>query len=78
MSTPSTVEVRPLADLSHTILLAGAGKMGGALLQGWLALGLSPEKVAVIEAGSNPASRDSGSRFEASNFMNSGARRSLL
>jgi pyrroline-5-carboxylate reductase len=49
MSTPSTVEVRPLADLSHTVLLAGAGKMGGALLQGWFALGLSPEKVAVIE-----------------------------
>src|SRR4029077_10239269 len=49
MSTPSTLELRPLASLSHTILLAGVGKMGGALLQGWLALGLSPEKVAVIE-----------------------------
>jgi pyrroline-5-carboxylate reductase len=54
MSTPSTVEVRPLADLPHTILLAGAGKMGGALLQGWLALGLSPEKVAVIEPLRSP------------------------
>src|SRR5262249_57732396 len=54
MSTPSTVEVRPLADLSHTILLAGAGKMGGAVLQGWLALGLSPEKVAVIEPQPSP------------------------
>jgi pyrroline-5-carboxylate reductase len=54
MSTPSTPEVRPLADLSHTILLAGAGKMGGALLQGWLALGLSPEKVAVIEPLPSP------------------------
>jgi pyrroline-5-carboxylate reductase len=54
MSTPSTPEVRPLADLSHTILLAGAGKMGGALLQGWLALGLSPEKVAVIEPIPSP------------------------
>jgi pyrroline-5-carboxylate reductase len=54
MSTPSTVEVRPLADLSHTILLAGAGKMGGALLQGWFALGLSPDKVAVIEPQPSP------------------------
>jgi pyrroline-5-carboxylate reductase len=54
MSTPSTAEVRPLADLSHTILLAGAGKMGGALLQGWLALGLSPDKVAVIEPQPSP------------------------
>jgi pyrroline-5-carboxylate reductase len=54
MSTPSTLQLRPLASLSHTILLAGAGKMGGALLQGWLALGLSPEKVAVIEPLPSP------------------------
>src|SRR6516165_5871444 len=40
---------RPLADLSGTILLAGAGKMGSAMLEGWLALGLSPENIAVIE-----------------------------
>jgi pyrroline-5-carboxylate reductase len=39
----------PLADFSRTILLAGAGKMGGAMLEGWLALGLSPARVAVIE-----------------------------
>jgi pyrroline-5-carboxylate reductase len=39
----------PLAGLSGTILLAGAGKMGGAMLEGWLVLGLSPEHVAVIE-----------------------------
>jgi pyrroline-5-carboxylate reductase len=45
----SQTKTRPLADLSGTILLAGAGKMGGALLEGWLALGLSPEHVAVIE-----------------------------
>jgi pyrroline-5-carboxylate reductase len=42
-------KARPLADLSGTILLAGAGKMGSAMLEGWLALGLSPENVAVIE-----------------------------
>jgi pyrroline-5-carboxylate reductase len=40
---------RPLADLSGTILLAGAGKMGSAMLEGWLALGLAPGNVAVIE-----------------------------
>src|SRR5260370_5673833 len=40
---------RPLADLSETILLAGAGKMGSAMLEGWLALGLAPEMIAVIE-----------------------------
>ena len=40
---------RPLADLSGTILLAGAGKMGSAMLEGWLALGLAPAMIAVIE-----------------------------
>ena len=32
-----------------TILLVGAGKMGSALLEGWLALGLAPDRLAVIE-----------------------------
>jgi len=39
----------PLAQLSGTIVLAGAGKMGGALLTGWLAQGLDGCNVAVIE-----------------------------
>ena len=39
----------PLANLSGTILLAGAGKMGSAMLEGWLALGLEPRNIAVIE-----------------------------
>jgi pyrroline-5-carboxylate reductase len=38
-----------LADLSGTILLAGAGRMGSAMLEGWLALGLAPANIAVIE-----------------------------
>jgi pyrroline-5-carboxylate reductase len=36
-------------ELQGSILLVGAGKMGGALLEGWLGLGLSPEKLIVIE-----------------------------
>ncbi len=32
-----------------TIALAGAGKMGGAMLTGWLAQGLDPRRVVVIE-----------------------------
>jgi len=47
-ANPQT-KTRPLANLSGTILLAGAGKMGSAMLEGWLALGLSPAKVAVLE-----------------------------
>jgi pyrroline-5-carboxylate reductase len=38
-----------LSDLQGTIVLAGAGKMGGAMLSGWLARGLDADRVAVIE-----------------------------
>jgi pyrroline-5-carboxylate reductase len=38
-----------LKDVSGTIVLAGAGKMGGAMLSGWLAQGLDPARAAVIE-----------------------------
>ena len=40
---------RTLAHLSKTILLVGAGKMGSALLEGWLGLGLDPTFAAVLE-----------------------------
>jgi pyrroline-5-carboxylate reductase len=39
----------PLAHIQGSIVLAGAGKMGGALLTGWIAQGLDPARVAVIE-----------------------------
>ena len=38
-----------LKDFSGTLVLVGAGKMGGAMLEGWLALGLDPVKIAVME-----------------------------
>ena len=38
-----------LQNLHGTIALAGAGKMGGAMLTGWLAGGLDPARVVVIE-----------------------------
>ncbi len=37
------------SSLQGKILLVGAGKMGGALLEGWLSHGLSPADVAVID-----------------------------
>jgi pyrroline-5-carboxylate reductase len=40
---------QPLAQIKTTILLAGAGKMGGAMLSGWLTRGLDPQRVVVIE-----------------------------
>ena len=65
-SASTTQSARPLADLSGTILLAGAGKMGGALLEGWLALGLAPRNIVVIEpapAGHLTALADRGVRL---------------
>ena len=38
-----------LRDLSGSLVLVGAGKMGGALLEGWLRFGLDPARLAVIE-----------------------------
>ena len=38
-----------LQNITGTIVLAGAGKMGGAMLAGWLAQGLDAESVVVIE-----------------------------
>jgi pyrroline-5-carboxylate reductase len=63
-----------LQDIKTTIVLAGAGKMGGAMLAGWLAQGLDAKRVAVIEPHPsdeitalvtkgirlNPSSRDVG------------------
>src|SRR5712671_7416938 len=40
---------QPLAQIKGTIVRAGAGKMGGAMLAGWLARGLDARRVAVIE-----------------------------
>jgi pyrroline-5-carboxylate reductase len=47
MSRPVTK--KPLARFPGTLVLLGAGKMGGALLEGWLARGLDAKKLAVIE-----------------------------
>lgn len=36
-------------SLQGNVLLVGAGKMGGALLEGWLTHGLSPANIAVLD-----------------------------
>ncbi len=41
--------------LDGTLVLAGAGNMGGALLAGWLAGGLDPMRIAVQDPGPPPA-----------------------
>src|ERR1700754_912177 len=47
--TTSTAPSRPLGDFTGTIVLVGAGKMGSAMLEAWLALGLDPRSVVVLE-----------------------------
>ncbi len=37
------------ASFPASLVLVGAGKMGGALLQGWLDLGLEPRRIRLIE-----------------------------
>jgi len=33
----------------RNILLVGCGNMGAALLRGWLAQGISPERISVVD-----------------------------
>lgn len=38
-----------MAHMPQSLVLVGAGKMGGALLQGWLELGLNPASACVLD-----------------------------
>jgi pyrroline-5-carboxylate reductase len=40
---------QPLTNINGTVVLAGAGKMGGAMLSGWLAQGLDAKRVVMVE-----------------------------
>lgn len=42
-------------DAGGRVLLLGAGKMGGAMLEGWLALGLPPSLTGVVKRDPTPA-----------------------
>jgi pyrroline-5-carboxylate reductase len=58
MSLSNDVASKQSADLSQfagRLLLVGAGKMGAALLEGWLRLGLDAKKIAVLEPTPSPA-----------------------
>ncbi|HTZ01185.1 MAG TPA: pyrroline-5-carboxylate reductase [Xanthobacteraceae bacterium] len=49
-----TGQLADLKNFSGLLVLVGAGKMGGALLDGWLRLGLEPNRVAVVEPQPSP------------------------
>jgi len=40
---------RSLGKFRGTLVLVGAGKMGGAMLDGWLARGLKPKQITIID-----------------------------
>src|SRR5215217_7820020 len=44
-------------DLPSSLVLVGAGKMGAAMLEGWLALGLAPAAVTVLDPNPSPELR---------------------
>jgi pyrroline-5-carboxylate reductase len=48
------VDNSTLQHITGTVVLAGAGKMGGAMLTGWLARGLDPARVVVIDPAPAP------------------------
>jgi len=49
-----TTVPQSLRDFSGLLVLLGAGKMGSALLEGWLRRGLDPNNIAVIEPAVSP------------------------
>jgi pyrroline-5-carboxylate reductase len=52
--TASQAQACSLKEVTGTIVLIGAGKMGSAMLDGWIGLGLDPSRVAVIEPEPTP------------------------
>ncbi len=48
-------DIAEQVDLPNSLLLVGAGKMGGAMLEGWLARGLEPSRVTVLDPQPSPA-----------------------
>jgi pyrroline-5-carboxylate reductase len=46
---PDSPDSRSLLHHSGTLVLVGAGKMGGALLEGWTGLGVDPARIVVME-----------------------------
>jgi pyrroline-5-carboxylate reductase len=52
--TASQAQPSSLKEVAGTIVLIGAGKMGSAMLDGWIGLGLDPSCVAVIEPQPSP------------------------
>jgi pyrroline-5-carboxylate reductase len=49
MTSKTNSPSESLRDITGTIVLVGAGNMGGAMLEGWLAFGLAPERAVILD-----------------------------
>lgn len=58
----SSTSFNTLKNFQGTLVLAGAGKMGGAMLSGWLAQGLDARRVIVIEPHPSDETRSFAAR----------------
>jgi pyrroline-5-carboxylate reductase len=58
----ATKKTESLASIPGTLVLVGAGKMGGAMLEGWLARKLPPKKLVVLEPQPSKAIKALGKR----------------
>jgi pyrroline-5-carboxylate reductase len=52
-----------MSDWPQSLTLVGAGKLGEAMLRGWLAAGLEPARLAVLEPAPSPAIKDLAARL---------------
>lgn len=43
-----------MSDLPRSLILIGAGKMGGAMLDGWLATGINPRGITILDPHPSP------------------------
>jgi pyrroline-5-carboxylate reductase len=57
------MEEDSMSDWPPSLALVGAGKMGEALLRGWLAAGLEPTRVAILEPAPSPSIQELAARL---------------
>ena len=50
-------------DWPHSLVLAGVGKMGGAMLRGWLALGMPGERITLVDPFISSEMKDLASQY---------------
>lgn len=55
LRAPQAADGAAAIPLSGDLVLVGAGKMGTAMLEGWVGLGLDPARVTVLEPSPTPA-----------------------